>query len=127
MRAWFAVLVMIVVAPTWAADAIVKDGDTLGLSGASFRLDGVDAPELDQVCLDEAGSAWACGIEARTSLTEFVGKHKKIMGDPRHLPLGRLPQLPQCDESQTMILFRGGGPGRKIPQSVLIVSSEIKG
>jgi endonuclease YncB( thermonuclease family) len=76
MRAWFAALVIIVVDPTWAADAIVKDGDTLWLSGTSFRLDGVDAPELDQVCLDEAGAAWACGIEARTRLTEFVGKRE---------------------------------------------------
>ena len=41
------------------------DGDTLILNGSPYRLDGVDAPETDQVCLDAAGAVWTCGIEAR--------------------------------------------------------------
>jgi endonuclease YncB( thermonuclease family) len=57
-----------------AAEAIITDGDTLLLNGRPYRLDGIDAPETDQVCLDENGSVWACGIQAREELKKFVGK-----------------------------------------------------
>jgi endonuclease YncB( thermonuclease family) len=55
LRGWIAGLVLILTSPVWAADAIVIDGDTLLHSGTKFRLDGVDAPEMDQICLDEKG------------------------------------------------------------------------
>jgi endonuclease YncB( thermonuclease family) len=72
MRPWIVGLVFIVVGPSWALDVVVKDGDTVRLDGTSFRLDGIDAPEVDQVCLDEDGAVWACGIEARIRLTAFI-------------------------------------------------------
>jgi endonuclease YncB( thermonuclease family) len=56
-----------------ATDLLIKDGDTLQLNGTTYRLDGVDAPERDQICLDEHGSVWACGAEARDSLSEHIG------------------------------------------------------
>jgi endonuclease YncB( thermonuclease family) len=74
MRALITILVLILVAPSWAADAIIKDGDTLRLSDNIYRLDGIDAPELDQVCLDEKGAVWVCGIEARDQLIALIGK-----------------------------------------------------
>jgi endonuclease YncB( thermonuclease family) len=55
MRALITILVLIV-GPSWAADAIMTDGDTLRLRDTTYRLDGIDAPELDQVCLDEKGA-----------------------------------------------------------------------
>jgi endonuclease YncB( thermonuclease family) len=58
--------------PCSATDAVIKDGDTIELNGTSFRLDGIDAPELDQVCLNEKGTVWACGIEARDQLAALV-------------------------------------------------------
>jgi endonuclease YncB( thermonuclease family) len=58
---------------SWAAEARITDGDTLLLGGKPYRLDGVDAPETDQTCLDEKGSVWPCGIEARDQLKNFVG------------------------------------------------------
>ena len=45
MRGWTVGLFLIVVGPSWAADAIIKDGDTLRLGDTTFRLDGIDAPE----------------------------------------------------------------------------------
>jgi endonuclease YncB( thermonuclease family) len=57
----------------WAADTVIKEGDTLRLGGTLFRLEGIDAPELDQVCLDGNGAQWACGIEARDALVRFIG------------------------------------------------------
>jgi endonuclease YncB( thermonuclease family) len=57
----------------WAADAVIKDGDTLKLDAILFRLEGIDAPELDQVCIDENGAEWTCGIAARDALIKLVG------------------------------------------------------
>jgi len=35
------------------AGTIVKDGATLSTWEVTYRLDGIDAPELDQICIDE--------------------------------------------------------------------------
>lgn len=72
MRQWIATLLLIVGGSCWAADAIVKDGDTLILGDTSYKLDGIDAPEPDQVCLDEKGTIWRCGIEARDRLAKLI-------------------------------------------------------
>ncbi|MDK4736312.1 thermonuclease family protein [Rhizobium sp. CNPSo 3490] len=47
------------------------DGDSLTLGGERFRLEGIDAPELNQSC-ERAGKAWACGRVAREVLQEMV-------------------------------------------------------
>ena len=73
MRLCIAALVVVFAGPCWAADANVTSADTLILNGIPYRLDGVDAPKTDQVCLDEKGSVWACGIEARNQLRTFIG------------------------------------------------------
>ena len=69
-----AILLFIVIGPSWAEEAIVTDGDTLILNGIPYQLDGIDAPETDQVCLNEKRNIWACGLEARDQLRNFVGK-----------------------------------------------------
>jgi endonuclease YncB( thermonuclease family) len=74
MWALIAGFLVITTAPSWAAGAIVKDGDTLLLGDKTYRLDGIDAPELDQVCLDEKGALWACGLDIRDRLIEFINK-----------------------------------------------------
>ena len=76
MRAFLAVLLCFLVGPSWAAEAIVTDGDTLILNGTAYRLDGIDAPETDQICINEKGGVWACGIEARDQLRKFIGKRE---------------------------------------------------
>lgn len=55
-----------------ASDPRVKDGDTLILNGAAYRLDGIDAPEYRQSCTDAAGKVWTCGKEARSKLAGFA-------------------------------------------------------
>ncbi|WP_315741582.1 MULTISPECIES: thermonuclease family protein [unclassified Bradyrhizobium] len=59
--------------PAAAASAIVKDGDTIQLGNTVFRLDGVDAPEFDQLCIDDHADSWTCGIEARDQLARLIG------------------------------------------------------
>ena len=36
-----------------AATAIVRDGSTLQLGNVTYRLDGIDVPTVDQLCIDE--------------------------------------------------------------------------
>ena len=74
MRVLIAILLCTVIGPSRAEEAIITDGDTLILNGIPYRLDGIHAPETDQVCLDEKRNVWACGLEARDQLRKFVGK-----------------------------------------------------
>src|SRR5262249_45580523 len=51
----------------------IVDGDTVQIGTAKIRLQGVDAPETDQLCLDRDGKRWNCGIEARDRLIKKAG------------------------------------------------------
>ena len=50
----------------------VVDGDTLVIGATKIRLEGIDAPETDQICLDAKGDHWTCGIEARDRLEAHI-------------------------------------------------------
>jgi endonuclease YncB( thermonuclease family) len=50
----------------------VIDGDTLRMMGQRIRLYGVDAPELEQPCLDRNARFWDCGRAARSHLRALV-------------------------------------------------------
>ena len=74
MRLMFAMLALFVPASSgWAANATVKDGTTLQLAGVTYRLDGVDAPEFDQICIDDHAEPWTCVVEARDHLAKLIG------------------------------------------------------
>jgi endonuclease YncB( thermonuclease family) len=55
------------------AATVVKDGDTIQLGDITYRLDGTDAPELDQVCIDDHADPFGCGIDAREQLSKLIG------------------------------------------------------
>ena len=50
----------------------IVDGDTLAIGEVKIRLEGIDAPETDQVCLDADAAKWACGVVARDRLIAHV-------------------------------------------------------
>ncbi len=50
----------------------IVDGDTLAIGSTKIRLQGIDAPETDQVCLNANGVHWACGIDARDQLVAHI-------------------------------------------------------
>jgi endonuclease YncB( thermonuclease family) len=50
----------------------VVDGDTLVVGATKIRLEGIDAPETDQICVNARGDHWTCGIEARDSLQAHI-------------------------------------------------------
>ena len=51
--------------------ARIADADTVYVGETRIRLSGVDAPESDQICLDQGGRPWGCGVEARKRLEDF--------------------------------------------------------
>jgi endonuclease YncB( thermonuclease family) len=67
---FFLLLALLLIASSPAA--AVDDADTLTIGGVKYRLDGIDAPELDQGCLDAAGALYFCGQVALRKLREFV-------------------------------------------------------
>ena len=76
-RRWMplaAVVVMTMVAlPAQAESVHVVDGDTIQISGTTFRLHGIDAPEAGQRCNDAKGGTWRCGDEATRHLEDLIG------------------------------------------------------
>jgi endonuclease YncB( thermonuclease family) len=67
----------------------VVDGDTLVMGEKHVRLEGIDAPETDQVCLDRSGERWSCGISARDRLAEHIGSHEVTCFDKGNDRYGR--------------------------------------
>jgi endonuclease YncB( thermonuclease family) len=90
MRALAVILGLMGAAPSLAAEVVIHDGDSLTLGNARYRLHGIDAPELDQVCLDENGRVWPCGVQARERLKEAIGGRQVHCDDK-----GPDPGLPQ--------------------------------
>lgn len=58
-------------AQMFSGSAQAGDGDSLSVSGLSFRLFGIDAPELQQTC-KRGQETWACGEEAKRQLQALV-------------------------------------------------------
>lgn len=56
--------------------AEVVDGDTLRLQGERIRLFGIDAPERDQVCLNDKFMLYRCGEAARAHLITLIANRK---------------------------------------------------
>jgi endonuclease YncB( thermonuclease family) len=51
----------------------IVDADTVYLGAEKIRLQGFDAPETDQACLDAEGRSFHCGLEARIALEKRFG------------------------------------------------------
>ncbi|MCJ8518119.1 endonuclease YncB(thermonuclease family) [Pseudorhizobium tarimense] len=51
---------------------VAIDGDTLAVGAERLRLEGLDAPEAQQVCQDGSGRDWACGEAAREALERLT-------------------------------------------------------
>ena len=79
-----------------AATAVVRDGGALQLANITFRLDGIDAPAIDQMCIDEHADSWACGVEARDQLTKLIGGKQVRCGDLGPDPATKKRRLGLC-------------------------------
>lgn len=95
-RALIAVWLTVAATPGWAVETSVTDGNTLILDGVTYRLDGIEAPQTDQTCLDEKGAAWTCGVTARDRLLEHVGKHDVRCTDRGADSIYRKKRIGEC-------------------------------
>ena len=75
VRSLVLILAVLSASPSWAISPVARDGGTIQLADVTYRLDGIDAPELDQMCIDEHADPWACGVEARDQLSRLIGSH----------------------------------------------------
>ncbi|CAN5387251.1 thermonuclease family protein [soil metagenome] len=73
MRFVVAFLTLLAATPCWAGNTTVRDGGTLDVAGVTYRLDGIDAPAVDQTCIDEHADSWTCGVNARERLSKLIG------------------------------------------------------
>jgi endonuclease YncB( thermonuclease family) len=76
VRSFVLILAVLSASEGRAASATAGDGATIRAAGVTYRLDGIDAPELDQMCIDEHADAWACGVEARDQLARLIGSRQ---------------------------------------------------
>ncbi|MBC7577715.1 MAG: thermonuclease family protein [Tardiphaga sp.] len=51
----------------------IRDGDQMAFGSTRIRLAGIDAPSLDQLCLNATGERWSCGVAAHDALVKHVG------------------------------------------------------
>jgi endonuclease YncB( thermonuclease family) len=82
--------------PSSAATVVVRDGSTLQLGNLTFRLDGIDTPPIDQLCIDEHAESWTCGIEARDQLAKLIGDHEVRCDDLGPDPTAKKRHLGVC-------------------------------
>ncbi len=77
MKFLFAMIVFLLPALVEAADitgpAKVREGDAVLIGTNRIRLGGIDAPSVDQLCLNTTGERWTCGVAARDALTKHAG------------------------------------------------------
>lgn len=94
------------------AEALVKDARTLRVAGTTYRLDGIDAPEVDQICINDQADPWACGIDVRDSLIKLIGNRSVTCRDvgPDAVYKGRRIGLCSFDDGSSLnqMLVREG-------------------
>jgi endonuclease YncB( thermonuclease family) len=79
----------------------VADGDSVTYNGQRVRLQGIDAPELNQTCKDANGEDYECGKDARKALRNIIGAGEircTVTGNDRY---GR--KLAYCKRGKTDI------------------------
>ena len=96
MRALIAALLLAMAGPSLANEIVVIDGDTFQLDHTTYRLDGIDAPEIDQTCLDQSGDVWPCGVTARDRLSAYIGNRAVRCEDKAPDPIYKHRRIGIC-------------------------------
>ncbi|HEY6868713.1 MAG TPA: thermonuclease family protein [Novosphingobium sp.] len=78
LNLWFAAaLLALLPATAGAADITgipkIREGDHIQIGNSRIRLGGIDAPAVDQLCLNNSGERWTCGVAARDELIKHAG------------------------------------------------------
>src|SRR6195256_6032314 len=76
MKFLFALVVFLLPALAEAADVSgvpkISEGDQIQIGSSRIRLGGIDAPSVDQLCLNNSGERWTCGVAARDELIKHA-------------------------------------------------------
>jgi endonuclease YncB( thermonuclease family) len=71
-----AIAMLLLPAMAQAADVTgvpkIREGDTIVIGSSRIRLGGIDAPSVDQLCLNTSGERWTCGVAARDELIKHA-------------------------------------------------------
>lgn len=71
-----ALVVLLIPSLAHAADVSgvpkIREADSIQIGNSRIRLSGIDAPSVDQLCLNTKGERWSCGVAAREELIKHV-------------------------------------------------------
>jgi endonuclease YncB( thermonuclease family) len=120
---------MLVGAAAQAADltgvAKVIDGNTLAIGGTKIRLERINAPETDQVCLNAKAIRWNCGIEARDQLAAHIaGREIKCTSNGVDATRRTLATCYLADEDLNGWMVQQGWAFPLVRQSFVYVNAE---
>jgi endonuclease YncB( thermonuclease family) len=79
----------------------IVDGATLAVAGREFRLHGIVAPALDQVC-QRLGRPYQCGQVARAALWDLIGG-REVTCTPVAAAGARAPEPATCSAGETKL------------------------
>ena len=60
-------------AETISGKPVITDGDTIKIGTTKIRIEGMDAPERDQLCADENFQNYPCGVKSAEWLRDIIG------------------------------------------------------
>jgi endonuclease YncB( thermonuclease family) len=83
MRWLIFIMALLLASQSWAASPIVRDGKYIQSGDETWVLEGIDAPDLDQICIDAHAATWNCGVAARDRLASMIGSHEVLCRDSR--------------------------------------------
>ena len=99
MKFLVAILLLLLPNMAQAADVTgvpkIRDGDQIQIGNSKIRLGGIDAPSVDQLCLNNTGERWTCGVAARDELTQHAGNKSWTCHTQRTDRRGR--QVARCE------------------------------
>ena len=75
--------------------AKIRDAKQITIGATRIRLNGIDAPSLDQLCLNNAGERWTCGVAARDELIKHTDGKNWTCHELRSDRRGR--QVAKCE------------------------------
>jgi endonuclease YncB( thermonuclease family) len=96
MRALLVLSALLFALPAAAGDVVVRDGRTLQIGSTSYRLAGIDTPDMDQICLNDRADPWACGVGARDALAKLIGERAVSCRDLGPDPSYKARRLGAC-------------------------------
>lgn len=73
-----------------------QHANTIKLDGKTYRLDGIDSPEIDQSCVTEEGEFYRCGQRAWEELSKFIATRPVKCDDLRADPTYPKRRIGQC-------------------------------